>query len=663
MCIRDSSYSPPTYVDINDITSLLTIIKYTISYSSIASTYRYGSALADAGQTNINNSTNLSYSATSLYPDSQYTFTVNATNSDNKTGVTATITQTTANLTPTAALSGSLTFPARYYANGTIINISSGVTKTRLVNSTANWTSSSFVTPIQTVALRGSSSSSTLMTLSVNVVNNVTTTTGPSINFSGYPTAGSPVATTLQNQVLTPTVVDTYPSPANRSGFYLQSGNTLTLQTGVFTASQYDYTVTASQSGSFTGSATFTFQYDTAINTAPVISSITFTLASSVYNYVSGVNVIYGAPTFNVVTTVSNMGNYYYSSPLLRYSNPVTGSWSPTSETNLANITAGLSGGAFTGPITFTRTLTSASLATTYLNALTLSCTANNVFTSSSVVAATNISAIVDGPSITLVYTTLAQTIGGATLTNAAGAVVGFRITSATAGAANVPPFNASGTPYANTAYNNALDITGTQELQVSNGNFTTPTGPGQTYAYKNYTTFYYTPSSLNTVDYSSISATGYRYVTFAWRLGASYPNPYKTLAFRLYNTSGVTITNNLGYAGASLIRLYYRIEDTASSSPTDGNSYSSAWINGNSLTQPTTQSGNYFLPGTYTDNTYSGLVIGVTNVTGPPNYTNFPVFIPNLIIQSQTVNIYCRVGIPMNVNFSFSHIAAVMTY
>jgi len=233
-------------------------------------------------------------------------------------------------------------------------------------------------------------------------------------------------------------------------------------------------------------------------------------------------------------------------------------------------------------------------------------------------------------------------------------------VTSATAGAANVPPFNNSGTPYANTAYNNALDIASTQELQIANGKFTTPTGPGQTYAYKNYTTYYYTSSLLNTVNYSGISASGYRYTTFAWRISAAYPSVYNKLTFRLYNTSGVTITNGVAYAGSSAIQLYYRLEDAASSAPTDTGNMSSAWINGNSISAPVTTSGNYYIPTTYTSVPYSGLLIGATNVSP---YVNFPVFIPPLTINTETINVYCRIGIPMNVNFSFSHVTAVITY
>lgn len=640
------SYTAPEYVDITDPASLLTITNYTLTYSSVASSVRYGIPLNDSIHTLSN--AGLSYSATSLYPDSLYTFTSAATNSAGQTGATDSTTVTTSYLTPSAALSGNLSFTGRYYSNGTIKNILTSSNATALVNSTSTWTSASFITPIHNIALRGSSSTN-LMTLATRLVNNGNTI-GPSIVFNGFPSV-TPSAATASNMRLTPSVLDKYTAAAN-TGFYLESANTLSILSAAFVASQYDYVLTAEQSGTFTGSASFTFQYDDPISTAPTVSSISFGFSNSSYANISGIKVIYGTPSFSVVVVASNMGNYYYSSPLLTYGSALS-SWSPTSETGLAAITSGLSGGAFTGPITFTRTVTSASLASIYTNSITFSTTANNIYTSSSL-SATPISAIVDGPSVTLVYTTLAQTLPS--LTNSA-IVTGFRVSSALAGAANVPPFNASGTPYANTAYDNTADIGPLEELQVSNGKFTTPTG--QTYAYKNYNTYYYDASSLNTFDYSSISS-GYRYATFAWRATAAYPLVYNTLAFRLYGTSGISIINNTAYAGASPVQLYYRIEDTASSAPTNTSSYSSAWINGNSLTPPTTTSGNYYLPTAYTDTPYSGLIVAASTQSG---YINFPVFIPPLNINAQTVNIYCRIGIPMNRNVSFGQVSAILTY
>jgi hypothetical protein len=275
--------------------------------------------------------------------------------------------------------------------------------------------------------------------------------------------------------------------------------------------------------------------------------------------------------------------------------------------------------------------------------------------------SAPSISAIVDGPSVTLVYTTLAQTLPTVIVANSPS--TGYRITSAVAGAGNVPPFNNGGTPYASNAYDNTLDITGTQELQVSNGKFTTP--GGQTYAYTNYSGTYYTATLTNSVNYNSanIPATGYRYATFSWKLGGSSGTLYKGLEFRLYNTSGVSIINNLAYAGSYPIQLYYRLEDTASSAPTNGTNFSSAWINGNSLdtsVNPAAGSGTYYKPTTYTDTPYSGLQATTANIGG---YTKFPVYILPVNVTTQNINIYCRIGIPMNVSFSFQYIAAVVSY
>lgn len=657
------SYIAPQFVDSTDVTSLLTITLYTITYSSPGSSTRYGGPFPHTLQT-VTNSTSLSYPATGLYPDSLYTFTVSAKNSANQTGPTSTITGTTINLTQIAALSGLLTFATRYYTNGTaIINISSGLAKTTVVNTNTTWTSSSFLTPINLT--RGTTATG-LMTLTTQIVNNITTTTGPSIVFNGFP-ATTPSAVTLNNITTTPTVSDTYTSPGGaQTGFYLQSGNTVSLAAGVFVASQYDYVLTVSQTGNYTGSATFRFQYDTN----PGIPSLLFTTFNlspgTFFSNISGIKVMSGTPQFDVVIIASNMGNYYYSSPLISFTNAITGSWSPSSETNLTNVTAGIVNGAFTtGVITITRTTTqvpsspliSAALTSMYTNAFTLSAIARNMNTNSATTPATAIPAIVDGPSVTLIYSTLAQTLP---LLENAVERIGFRVTSATSDSTSkVPPFNSSGTPYANTAYDNTLDISSTEEIQVSNGVFTSG---GPAYSYLNYASYRYSSSSFNTLNYSTISKSAgvYRYTTFAWRLKASYPNVYATLAFRMYNTTGVTITNNLAYAGASPIRLFYRIENAVSSSPTDGTNISTAWINGNSLSAPTASSGNYYLPGTYTSAPYSGLLIGASNIS---TYTNFPVFTPILNINTETVNIYCRIGIPMNVNFSFSHISAIVTY
>ncbi len=135
----------------------------------------------------------------------------------------------------------------------------------------------------------------------------------------------------------------------------------------------------------------------------------------------------------------------------------------------------------------------------------------------------------------------------------------------------------------------------------------------------------------------------------------------YGHLSFTIVGTSGIAIVDGLAYVGpgpTNPLQLFYRIEDTSSPSPTNLANISSAWINGNSTAGISSTSGNYYIPTDYTLPPYYGLnsVIGTTSPV-------FSVKIPPLVIQlGKTVNIYCRIGIPMNTAFSFSYITATLT-
>ena len=349
------------------------------------------------------------------------------------------------------------------------------------------------------------------------------------------------------------------------------------------------------------------------------------------------------------------MGNYYYSSPLLSYtSTPVA--VTPASESNLTNIISGVVSGAFGASITCSNsTVTSGSLSSVYANSITISGVAKNPFGSSAPVASPPISAILDGPSYTLVYTTLPQTLPSLVASTPA---VGFRVSSAVAGVTNVPPFNNSGTPYASTAYDNTQSISTLQEAQVANGKFTTKAA--QLYSYLNYSTYLYSPTQLNTVDYSSIASTGYRFVTFAWRITPASPILYgSSLVFRLNNTTPITVTNSIAYAGGTPILLFYRFEDVASSAPTNGASMSSGWINGNSTTGTALTSGNYYLPTTHTSAPNWGLNSVTVNGT---TSTSFNVGLYPLNITTQEVRLYCRIGLPMAESFNFASVSATLS-
>jgi hypothetical protein len=652
------SYTAPQYVDSADPSSKLTIILYTITYSSLASPIRYGPPLADALDT-VQNATRLSYSPTSLFPDSPYTFTVTATNSDNAVSPIASITGTTKNLLPIAALSGNLQFPDRYYRNGTIVSLSSGVPKSRLLNSIAPWvTSATINTPIQNIAQRGSSQGTTLMTVSSSLVTGATSISGPSINFSGFPSAGSPQVTTANHITLTPLIKDTHVATGGaHTGFYLESDSTLSINTPAFAPSQSDYILTVQQSGSFTGSATFAYQCDTLITTVPIITSLVLSFNGDLSKSVSGVNVLYNAPSFTVTTTVTNLGNFYYSSPILVYSGAIIGSWNPVSEVDTRNVISGLANGAFSPTVVIRNTNIQSSLLTTsYATNFTITVNANNIFGTSAPVTSAGIPVIIDGPSVTLVYTLLPQTIPFLSSTKVN--VIGYHISSAIAGASGVPPFTSSGALYANSPYDQSADISTSQDLQISNGTFTTPTG--QPYAYINYRNKFYTPSSVNSTDYTVIPESGYRYTTFTWNITPAPTLVYGRLTFTMIGTSGITIVDGLAYVGPGAtnpLQIFYRIEDASSPVPTNLANLSSAWINGNSTTGISSTSGNYYIPTDYNLPPYYGL----NNVTGTVSPV-FSVKIPSLVIQTgKTVRLYCRIGIPMNTAFSFKYVVATL--
>ena len=642
------TYIAPQFVDSTDTSSLLTINLYTITYDSPGSTNRYGGPIAHSLVT-LTNSTNLSYNLTSLYPDSLYTLRVNARNSANISGQYASTTATTSTMATVPALSGTLPFPARYYTG---VNIQSGSNTTALLNTNTNWTSLAISTPINAIANRGllGGSNSTLMYISTTLTLGNTSTIGPAIGFTGYPIS-IPASSLASNITLSPTtVLDTYSSGAtNQQGFFLHSVDTITLNSNIFIASASTYTVTANQSGSVSGSATMSFQYDGDPGTPS--GSMSFNFNGSNYAPVSGVNIIYGSPTFQVTTTASNLGTYFYKSPILQYTG--TPAWTPSNETNLTNIISGNSGSNFTNPVVFKRSI-STNLATSYQSTIGLSGTIYNVATSNSI-SLTTISAIVDGPSYSLVYSTLPQTIP--TVSNTGSLVIGYRVTSAVAGATNVPPFvDSNSNSYASTPYNNSLNIASLQELQVSNGKFTTPSA--SLLSYKDYTGFYYDASNNNIANYSLISnETGYRYATFAWKLASTGTGNYNSLMFTINTTKTIVITGGLAYVGSSPIRLYYRFENNASKIPTDlTNPLTSAWINGNSQTGTEANATTYVTPTLYTNTPTWGL-LGTIHASN-----EFPVYIPPIQVTNQIVYLYCRIGIPMNEDFSFSYVSCKMT-
>jgi hypothetical protein len=370
------------------------------------------------------------------------------------------------------------------------------------------------------------------------------------------------------------------------------------------------------------------------------------------------------------------MGNYFYRSPLLTYINTASNLSSIINETNLDNIKSGYNSvnGQFNSPLVFNTNISMNSLNTIFCSTIFNSVIASNVFGSSGTFVGNSISAIVDGPSYTLITSTLPTSIRA--LSNGTNNVIGRRVYSGISqgGVSNpyVPPFRFTGGNYTNRLYHSipylhSWNITNAttsgdtpatnEELQIFNGKFrskgTTNLG------YLNYTNFYYTKTDKNTVNYSGVTATGYRYATFVWSVTSlSGSSQYGSLSFTIQNISPLpTNTSGSALIGGQKLLIYYRIEDNNSPLPTDANKLSSIWLDGNTQGDTVT-SGNYFNPN---DNsaTRPGLIANPVNGS---NSTTFSVALPKPFQNGSGIYIYFRIGAPMQTNFEFSHITCTLS-
>jgi len=253
---------------------------------------------------------------------------------------------------------------------------------------------------------------------------------------------------------------------------------------------------------------------------------------------------------------------------------------------------------------------TSSSVFTT---SIPLTITANNINGSANI-SATAIAAIIDGPSYTLVNSMASVPANIPQLTNT-NAVAGARIWSGlnpgtyelavTTAFSNANLLN-SGASYStlSTLYDHSQTIASGNyigELQIANGKFQTKTG--STTAYLNYSTLRYSASSLNTVNYSAITATTgtYRYSTFVWKIPSSASTSYTSVTFTINNPSPApSYASNVASIGGEAIKFFYRIEDATSATTAQvGSSISTSWINANSKTGSQANSTTYVAPST----------------------------------------------------------------
>ena len=111
-----------------------------------------------------------------------------------------------------------------------------------------------------------------------------------------------------------------------------------------------------------------------------------------------------------------------------------------------------------------------------------------------------------------------------------------------------------------------------TMELQLIDGVFRTPAASGAFGDYSNY--FYPSALSITTPDYSTVVASGYRYVTFKYT--RSFSGFKNKIRITLINASGLTV--DFSQLDSSNHKLYVRLEDKRTLGPGDY-TFSSNWL------------------------------------------------------------------------------------
>ena len=647
------------------------ISQYDISFSAVSSPNRFGTQISTSAR--INNSKALTYPAAALFPYTTYQFQIAAKNSLNASfgPFSTNISGLSPQLIPVALPTPS--FQSTYLNTRSPFSIATGNPISNLYTQTAaaDMFTNLFVMPIHTAANQGSVNLS-LATLSTSL----NSTTGASVIFNGFGQSIPPTTSIINKTKITVNdVSDTY--WANRTqacdGFYLQARNQVSVSSLVPGSSQQTLGITITRNGT-PNTTSLPFYYD-ILPTTPVINNFAMTLGGAMSTrQISGVNILYGIPYYNVDISASNMGNYFYSSTLLTYTlSPIA---NQISETTLQNVSGSiLSGGKyvlpsgqFSNPIRFIRTDvndlegTTSFTTNTYVTSVGASVVGYNIAGLSSSVATVSIPAIVDGPSYTLVNTEPA-TINTLSTT----ALRGMRIWS------SAPPYTYGGStlptlPITATPYDHSQDIaTGNYagELQVVNGSIRTPTTGG----YLDYTTYYYATSSKNTVNYSNISLElGYRYATFAWQLPI-VSSPFNTIKFTFSNFMNLTVTPFTPITDTLSQKIYFYYMFVNSNNPSGYNSgniniLTSTWIDANTTGVPGLTSTNFNkTPTTTPFDANAAYVYNALNITSyNTNTLTIQPIIPQIKPLTATVTLVLRVGLAVSSDASFTSVNAEYT-
>ena len=639
---------------------------YDISYNSSGSTIRFFGPITDVSFVTYNN-TNTSQTLSTLFPDSPYNFQVRARNSASLTGQYSSPIYSieTNNLTPSSLIFPSPIFTSApagvsnifsVFNNTSINNLLISINSTNL-NTTNTIRTKAITWPIQTINTRGNFYTANPNNLYIKKTDGSIISSNNIIDLSGCFTSigNSIMPNTINSIFIKGTYIDSYASSVlSYRGFYTDlSMTSIDISTNYFTSSPNLQLLDISDN--FVTRNILTYRYDGSYNNnvAPTISSVTASvLDSSIKNPVTGITV-YNTLDLSINTPVSNIGKYFYKSPVLQY-NIVGNAPNTKTETNLSNLdinteydNSSNANKSFKNQVTFknpsVQQLVYTNTNNLYFFDVSLNVIASNAAANSanSIISIPNI--IIDQPSYKLAYTTTLNDVSNTSINTIISTSSFFRIQS------KVYNTNLSTTSINGLIYDNIKSITSStgsdasynNELPIINGKFS------------------FSLTNYNGLDFTNVPI---RYSTFVWkmtdvktagRINLNFGFSDANETFKI--TSGINVLQTT--TSNTSISIDFNILVQGTPSGNDTNTYS--WANGSLLSGESTSQ----LGGTNTN---------VANMFCPPsapsistNNTNYISYsLPTIRIQDSNAFGYVllRVGLPSSSPFSFGIITASLT-
>jgi hypothetical protein len=669
------TFTGSSAIDSGDALSTASI-NYAISYTSIdgSNTRRFrgtklsgdvnGQTIGPIGTTGgAQSQTN----SASIYPDTIYSVTVNASNTtlgpSSFTGTTVTsIKATTGPAPPVSQTTRSEPLSLNVLSAKPVFG---GSTVSNLLKTTTN-TLPSLTRPFNihnSYESRGYTGPDPLVNFTSNLSGPVGSI-GPSASIYGFSgTYSYPPSQQGGINLSFTTPVDINKDETNGTdGYYLKTDTTVSISNGsniVASSNQYTLCVTGTYSSGngASASAATTFYYDGEISAPSIITPPLISINNSTTTPLSGIKVVTSI-SFNVgVTDVSGIGRYFYNADnngIISYvpNGPSGVTFTPPNETGLSKLTSGTGANGFNTPISFQNTVELSGISNSlyYTGSVGVSVTPYNIAnTAGSAVSSNTFPLIFDPVSVSNKSAFRVCSV------NAGNEAVSYESTS-TSGSRNDVAANVTSFP----TYDNAVLIDGSVPSYTKDALYTNGTYFSNGSRFINYTSFLYNSN----VNYSSINNNiTYRYVTYKWSILSTIPQ-FNTISFTLTNLTNYNRSNNSIYYGTNQTErmlFFYRFEDSTNDTTKtnwgSGGQISTPWIDGNYVASSSNAPSGASAPtSSNADNVYFTPCGGTSASTGNILVVKLPYSINSTIqTTSSNMSLYCRVGLSTSVSFTTS--------